>query len=264
MKQATLITIAIFILSFTLLKDEEKPGFEKYFKEYKVEGSFVMYDLDKDRYTFYNKDNYRKAYTPASTFKIFNSLVALETGAIKDEHDTLRWDGVTRQNPAWNKDTDMAGAYRNSTVWFYQELARRAGSVNMQKYLDLANYGNRNMGGGLTVFWLAGDLRITPEQQIDFLRKLYKNELPFSQRSMDIVKKIMIAEKTDSYTLRAKTGRALKEELGWYVGYVEKKENVYFFATQVQTSDADNAGFSQSRIEITRNILKELGVIADN
>jgi beta-lactamase class D len=262
MKKALFLLIFIAAVSFRQ-GNEEKPSYQKYFTEYKVQGAFVLYDLHKDKYTFYNKDWYDKAFTPASTFKIFNSMVALETGAVKDENEVLKWDGQVRQNPAWNKDTDMAAAYKNSTVWFYQEMARRAGENKMNEYITKANYGNKNTGGGIDKFWLTGELRITPAQQIEFLKKLYRNDLPFSQRSIDIVKKIMIAEQTEKYTLRAKTGWGMVSETdqGWYVGYLEQGGNIYFFATIVECSDPKNEQFAKSRIEITRSILKEEGLL---
>ena len=80
-------------------------------------------------------------FLPASTFKVFNSLVALQTGAVADEHTIILWDSVERR-PEWNVDMDMATAIERSCVPWYQEVARRAGAERMQHWLDTVHYGN--------------------------------------------------------------------------------------------------------------------------
>ena len=146
-------------------------------------------------------------------------------------------------------------------VWYYQELARRIGEEKMQYYISKNHYGNEDISGGIDMFWLDGGIRISADEQIEMLKKLYNNKLEFSQRSMDIVKKIMIYDKTDEYIIRAKTGWAIRveDQIGWFVGYVEKGSDVYFFATNVQSKKPEE-GF-KSRQEITFKILKELKIL---
>ncbi|MBL8149486.1 MAG: class D beta-lactamase [Blastocatellia bacterium] len=245
---------------------KERPDLKKYFKEAGVEGSFLLYDLKQDKYLGYNLKRTKIGFIPASTYKIFNSLVALETGVIRDEKEILKWDGIERKISSWNQDQDLQSAIRNSTVWFYQELARRIGQERMQHYVDLAHYGNRNINGGIDRFWLDGDIRVTSEEQIDLLVKLHLNKLPFSARTVDIVKNILINEKTDRYTLRAKTGwsgvpdkkQTSPTPIGWWVGYVERKDNTYFFATNIDITKDEDA---KARIPITKNILRDLAII---
>lgn len=241
---------------------ELRPDFQKYFDKYKVQGCFLLYDLSKDKYTVYNEKERTQSFTPASTFKVCNSLIGLETGVIPDEHVVIKWDGIVRQRSVWNKDHDMESAFRNSTVWYYQELARRVGGHRMKFWLDKATYGNRDTSGGIDKFWLTGGLRISPQEQVDFLRSLYSEALPFSQRTMKIVKRIMIAEDTLGYILRAKTGWGFQEGLsiGWYVGYVESKKNVYFFASCIHCENQDNPDFGRGRVEVAMKILRELKV----
>ncbi|MEO6301799.1 MAG: class D beta-lactamase, partial [Bacteroidia bacterium] len=226
----------------------------------KIEGSFALYDSKNDTYILYNQIEFKKEYSPASTFKICNSLIGLETGVIKDENFVIKWDGVKRDNEKWNKDHDLKNAFKNSTVWYYRELARRVGGKQMKYWLDKAKYGNCDTSGGLDKFWLKGGLRITSEQQLDFLKRLHDNKLPFSKRNMNIVKNIMIAKDTLGYVLRAKTGWNDTEPKsdGWYVGYLETKDNVYYFANCIHTADFKKAA---ARIEITYKILEELKLI---
>jgi len=241
-------------------KTNARDDFRKFFDAYKVEGSFALYDLKNDSYVFCNEGQFRQPFTPASTFKICNSLIGLETGAIKDENFVIKWDGIVRPVVAWNKDQDMKTAFRNSTVPYYQELARRVGGKRMKYWLDKAKYGNADTSGGIDRFWLTGGLRITPEQQIRFLVRLFKNDLPFSMRTTEIVKRIMIARDTTGYVLRAKSGLSEqdKKSIGWYVGYLETATGTYFFATCIQCADSENPDFAKARIEITLRILKEL------
>ncbi|WP_009634339.1 class D beta-lactamase [Synechocystis sp. PCC 7509] len=235
---------------------QERPDFGKYFQQAGVKGTFLLYDLKKNQYLVYNAKRANTRYVPASTFKIFNSLVALDTGVVKDENEIIKWDGVKRVIPQWNQNHTMKTAIKVSAVWFYQELARRIGEKRMQKYINLTNYGNRDIGGGIDKFWLQGDLGITPKEQIDFLVKLHNNNLPFSPRAIAIVKNIIIAEKTEDYVLRGKTG--LQSQVGWYVGYIERDGNTYFFATQLDVIKEQDI---KARLEITRSILKNMGLL---
>ena len=235
---------------------QERPDCGKYFQQADVKGSFLLYNLNKNQYLVYNAKRANTRYIPASTFKIFNSLVALETGVIKDENEVIKWDRAKREIPQWNQNHTMKTAIKVSAVWFYQELARRIGEKRMQNYINLTNYGNRNIGGGIDKFWLQGDLRISPKEQIDFLVKLHTNQLPFSPRAIAIVKNMIIAEKTDNYVLGGKTG--LKSKVGWYVGYVERDHNTYFFATQLDIVKEQDI---KARSEITRSILKNMGLL---
>lgn len=244
---------------------EIRDDFRKYYDQFQVEGSFALYDPQQDQYTFYNQDAFKQAFSPASTFKICNALIGLETGVIQDENFVIPWDSVVR-NPVWDKDHDLKTAFANSTVWYYQELARRVGQQPMKYWLDKANYGNADTSGGIDQFWLTGGLRISPEQQIDFLKRLHDDQLPFSTRSVNIVKNMMITKDTMDYVIRGKTGWGGhgKKDVGWYVGYIETKDNVYYFTNCVQIdgeqlNDVNRAiGFDNSRTEIVYKILDEL------
>jgi len=246
--------------------------FGRHFQELGVKGSILIEDLKHDplrglrqRIYQYNPQRNSTAFLPASTFKILNSLISLETGVISDEIQILTWDGIQRQIPAWNRDLNMREAIKLSAVWFYQVLARRVGYERMQKWVAQVGYGNSQIGSKEDIdrFWLQGELRITPQAQVQFLRRLYKNELPFSERSLSIVKDILIVEKTPEYTIRGKTGLVgfegkVKPEIGWYVGYLEKGDNTYFFATNI---DIQNPKDLSARIELTRRCFKDMGLL---
>jgi len=221
-------------------------------------GAFVLYDLNLKRYIRYNPERCAERFIPASTFKIMNSLIGLETGIIPDADYVIKWDGTKYDIPAWNQDHTLRTAIQNSVVWYYQELARRVGEKKMQEYVDAAHYGNQDISGKIDTFWLEGGLRISAEEQVEFLKRLYKGELPFSQRSMNIVKEILVLEKTETYQLSGKTGsgQRITPHESWFVGYLETKGNVYFFATNIEGSD----GSGDKAREIAQNILQNLGL----
>lgn len=240
-------------------------NFEKHFQELGIEGSILIYDFQSDRTYQYNAQRNKNPFLPASTFKILNSLISLETGIIKDEIAILTWDGISRQIPEWNRDLNMRQAFGLSAVWFYQVLARRVGYERMQEWVAKADYGNQNIGSpkDIDTFWLTGELRITPQEQIQFLNRLYNNDLPFSEKSLSTVKDIMILEQTPDYTIRGKTGWASFEEettpgIGWYIGYLEKQKDVYFFSTNIDIRDENDLS---ARIDLTRRCFKELELL---
>lgn len=273
MKSFSLVINILFIaiIGFQSCKEKQKTeirdDFKTYYDQYEVKGSFALYDQNADKFILCNETQFREPYIPASTFKICNSLIGLETGVIPDENFLISWDSVGR-NPEWDKDHTLKTAFQASAVWYYQELARRVGGEKMKYWLDKVSYGNADTSGGIDKFWLTGGLRMTHEQQIDFLKRLHDNQLPFSQRSMDIVKIIMI-QKDSTYVLRAKTGWSQQagNEIGWYIGYVETKSNLYYFSNCVQLpSDLMNqkeqaAKFVNSRKAITLSILRNLQII---
>ena len=232
------------------------------FQELGIEGSIFIYDRNGKQFYEHNPERNSVAFSPASTFKIFNSLVSLETGVIRDDVAVLTWDGIDREIPAWNRDTNLRQAFKDSTVWFYQVLARKVGYERMQNWINQVGYGNRQIGtpDQIDRFWLAEPLKITPKQQIEFLQRLDRGDLPFSQRTMNFVKDIMIFERTPNYTLRAKTGWSASStpKIGWFVGYLEQNNNTYFFATNMVTPTENEL---LKRIEVTRRCLKALGLL---
>lgn len=168
-----------------------------------------------------------QGFVPASTFKVPNSIIGLETGVIADADYLIAWDGVERTFDSWNHDHTLRTAIRDSAVWYYQELARRVGPTRMQEWVDRLQYGNRKLGDRVDQFWLEGPLLVTPLEQLDFLRRLETGQLPITPRTRDIVRDIIVKKELDGGTLRGKTGWAAPgtpNELGWFVGYWTKQD----------------------------------------
>jgi beta-lactamase class D len=239
----------------------------QYFKE--TNGCFVLYDLKGDRYLRYNEERCRRRFSPFSTFKIPNSLIGLETGVIRDAEFVIPWDRVKYPPDNWNtepfihwgQDHSLRTAIKYSVVWYYSELASRVGAGRMAQWLEKFGYGNRDASGGIDHFWLDSSLRVSADEQVEFLKALYQERLPVSKRSLDIVKEIITLEQTDSYKLSGKTGGGPigKRALGWFVGYLETKGDVYFFALNME--GANFAAVRDERINLTKRILAGLGYL---
>lgn len=255
----------LYVTAFLPLVAYGQTDLQQPFVDCGLTGSITIYDYKNHTWTFSDSTDASRETLPASTFKVINSLIALETGVIPDEHEVFKWDGVKREIDTWNADTDLESAFKNSTVWYYVALARKIGEKRYAEYLRKCSYGNGNITSGQDGdFWNYGDFGVSPQNQIKFLQALYEEKLPFSKRTFQIVKRIMVAETTDAYVVRAKTGwtNSAGKSIGWWVGYVERKDNVYFFATRlIKPRKVINENFANCRKEVTRKILKQLGIM---
>ena len=273
--------IVLFALgSCSQSRIKEHSEWSAYFEKYGIkDAGFILRDNNHESIHYYNKDRVSKRFLPASTFKIFNSLVALETAVAPDDQLVIKWDSIHRR-PDCDKDMDMREAFKVSNLGYYQELARRIGPARMQHYLDTVKYGNMKMGGRIDNFWLNDSLQISPDEQTGFIKRLYFNELPFSERSQRIVKTLMLQEQNPAYNLYYKTGtgRVGDKYIYWIVGFSEKIMNVkepkgsmnksdvryypYFFAENFEMPASDTAtDWMKVRKEILHTLLKEYGAI---
>jgi beta-lactamase class D len=244
-------------------RSEIREALAKHFLDDGTVGTFVGYKVDDYLIIASDKNRSGEAKLPASTFKIPNSLIALETGVAQDpDKDVFKWDGVTRPIEAWNKDHTLRSAIAASAVPVYQEIARRIGQERMQKYVDLFDYGNRDIGGGIDQFWLTGALRIDPVQQVDFIDRLRRGVLPISKRSQELVRDILPVTKVGDAVIRAKSGLLGAERgqpsLGWMVGWAEKGSAHTVFALNM---DCPDPRLIPERMVLTQACLKDIGGI---
>lgn len=227
-----------------------------------VKGSVLIYDLIADR--FYSNDFQwaNKGNLPASTFKIANSIIALETGAVENDSTVFKWDGEKRLLKNWEQDLLFRDAFHYSCVPCYQEVARKIGAKNMNYFLKKLAYGKMNVDStNIDLFWLEGESRISQFQQIDFLKRLSQSELPISERTETIIKRMMIIENIDNYKLSGKTGWSIKNGInnGWFVGYIEYETRTYLFATNVEPKqEFDMNKFPMVRKVVTFKALEQM------
>lgn len=242
-------------------RSEIREGLAKHFIDAGTAGTFVGYKVDDYLVIASDRNRSGEAKLPASTFKIPNSVIALETGVVGDpDKDVFRWDGVARSIEAWNRDHTLRSAMAVSAVPVYQEIARRIGAERMQKYLDLMEYGNRDIGGGIEQFWLTGNLRIDPVQQVDFVDRLRRGALPVSKRSQELVRDILPVTKVGDAVIRAKSGLLGAEQgrVGWMVGWVEKGSANTVFALNMDCPEPRHVA---DRMNISQQCLADIGAL---
>jgi beta-lactamase class D len=272
-----LVACIIFFASCSRHNIKEQTQWKSLFLKYNIDTICVeLADNSHDQVYYYNLDRLSTRFCPASTYKILNSLIGLETNVANDEDFIIPWDGVVRDRPEWNKSLTMREAFEVSSVPYYQELARRIGKIEMQRWVDSVKYGNMQLGTEVDNFWLDDTLLITPDEQVGFMKKLYFDKLPFSQRSMRIVRSMMLQEDSTTYKLYYKTGTKMTDQktMAWLVGFIEKKEvqtgviskkketnyKPYFFALNMETLDT-TMNTKEVQLAILKDILREKEII---
>ena len=258
------LLVSILLVSCSPNNVEIDNSLKKYFDSSKVNGCFALMDNGTGRFIVYNLSRYRdSSYLPASTFKIVNSLIGLQTGKISSDSMVIKWDGVKRKVEEWNQDLTMYKAFRVSAVPYYQEVARRIGKDTMQFWLDSLKYGTRKIKTAIDTFWLDNSLKITPDEELGLVKRLYFDQLPFFKSYQEMVKHAMLFENEPNYRLGYKTGWGFTENdhaLGWVTGWVEENNHAYFFVLNIESPDHD-FDMLTVRMRMLKDILKQLGFL---
>jgi len=253
-------------------KDEKSTEFRIVISEFNtiiestdVNGSILIYDFENNKYYSNDFQWAEKGNLPASTFKIPNSIIALETGIVEDDSTLFKWYGEKRYLKNWEQDLIFKQAFQYSCVPCYQEVARKIGEKNMSKHLNKIDYGNMKVDSlNIDSFWLKGESRINQFQQIDFLKRFYNSELPISKRTETIMKRMMVIEHNSIYKLSGKTGWSIKNgnNNGWFIGYIETQNKTYFFASNIEPKKQfDMTKFPMIRKDVTLKAFKQMKLI---
>lgn len=232
------------------------------FSDAGADGTFVLYDVAGDRLVTVNARRAEQPFVPASTFKIPHSLIALETGAVADEHEIVPYGDEPQPVAAWEQDMALPEAVRGSNVPVFQELANRIGAEAEQDWLVRLDYGNTLVGVEVERFWLDGPLEISAVEQVRWLARLARQELPASADYQTLVRDLVLVEDTGRYALYGKTGWAfdVTPQVGWWVGWLERDGGIYAFALNM---DLDSAADAELRIPLGRDLLHRLEVLPD-
>jgi len=259
----SLVPVLVFFVisgcSTNNVKEDE--SLKSYFDTAGVSGCFALFNNGSNGFTIYNLSRYRdSSYTPASTFKIVNALIGIQTGIITDENMVIKWDSVKRPFEEWNRDLTMKEAFAVSAVPYFQEVARRIGRNTMKLWIDSLGYGNRNINGPIDSFWLNNHLKVKPDEELGLVKKLYFDQLPFFKRTQELVQSVMLREQNANYRLSYKTGWGTLEngnELGWIVGWIEENNHPYFFVLNIETPVAGRV--PEVRVKLLKDILFHFG-----
>ena len=239
---------------------QERPDLVSVFQEQGLAGTFVLFEAAADRMTVVDRQRAETRYAPASTFKIANSLIALETGVVQDENEIVPYGGKPQPIKAWEKDMSLREAIKVSNVPVYQEIARRVGLARYEHWLARLDYGNRQPGAVVDRFWLDGPLAISAVEQARFAARLAQGTLQASDRAQAIVRNILQLESSDGAILCGKTGwlTSRSPKIGWWVGWVERKGEIAAFALNIDMATIEEA---PKRISVGKMLLEKLGVL---
>ncbi|WP_420361145.1 class D beta-lactamase [Casimicrobium huifangae] len=239
----------------------DRPAWGKYFSDAGVTGTIVVVDERKTPATtlVFDRERAARRYSPASTYKIPHTLFALDAGAVVDEFQVFKWDGVKRTFAGHNQDQTLRSAMRYSTLWVYEGFARQIGEPKARAYLRSIDYGNADPTTSQGAYWVDGNLRISALEQVAFLRKLYRNALPFKMEHQRLVKDLMVKQATSDWILRAKTG--WEGRYGWWVGWVESNEGAVFFALNIDTPRRTED--LPKREQIVRAVLESMNLLSE-
>ena len=232
--------------------------FSKYFRKY--EGSFVLYDLGNDTWSIYDIKHATLRVAPDSTYKIYDALFGLEEGVITPEDSFIAWNGEKYPFEAWNADQTLQSAMTSSVNWYFQAIDKQLASTDIYNYIQQIGYGNENVSGNLSTYWLESSLKISPVEQVKLLTKLQNNSLGFSSENINAVKDAICLSSSDAGTFYGKTGTGRvdgQDVNGWFIGYIETVDNTYFFATNIG-ADSDATGGNAT--EITMSILSDMNI----
>ncbi|WNJ16742.1 penicillin-binding transpeptidase domain-containing protein [Pontibacter sp. G13] len=250
----------LFCTAFTLplFAQETPPAITLPDVPYKV--TMVFHQLDTDQWIYVHPERADSQYMPASTFKVPHSLIALETGVVQDTSQVFKWDGKKRGWSQWNRDHTLPSALKYSALWVYQEIARREGREAITEWIETYEYGTQELPGPIDMFWLNGALKISPRQQVEFLVKLYNEELPGDDRYQRMVKAMMQYDRPEDTYLHAKTGWGIDGDTnyGWFVGWTDSEEATWMFATLIESEEGGD-DFRKDRMRLTLHALKQLG-----
>lgn len=233
----------------------EYEDLSSYFQDY--EGSFVLYDQNADYWNIYNKDASSKRVSPDSTYKIYSALFGLESGSITPKDSTISWNHTEYPFASWNQDHSLNSAMSNSVNWYFQALDQKTGMPALQKYIHEIAYGNQDLSSGISRYWMESSLKISPIEQVEQLSAMYRNDMQFKDENIQAVKNALHISTSYGTSLYGKTGTGdvdNKNVNGWFIGFLEKDGNTFFFATNIQGADFANGSMAS---KITLEILKE-------
>ncbi len=233
-----------------------------HFANYGHAGTFLLQRDGAPPQTLYDDALDATPLRPASTFKVMLSLIALETGALRSADEIVKWDGKPYPDkPEWQKNMALREAMQTSSENYFGTLATRIGHERLAEWVKRVGYGNGHVGTNPPRIWHDGVLTVTAQQQLAFIDRLRRGDLPFSAKTIATVKAAMLDSETGSQRIYGKTGTHLHDGTGnaWWIGWVEGgKAPATSFVLGVQLKKMDDRA---KRIALGKQLLRDAGAL---
>lgn len=226
-------------------------------------GCAVVYDIQSNVYRVYRPSEIMKRIAPCSTCKIYSAINALEQGIITPNRNTLEWDHLARDIPAWNGNQNLSSALKNSVNWYFQFLDQTAGAEELERFYRHIGYGNGYVGSDTAYYWNGSALKISPLEQVELLVKFYHNDFGFNEDNVRAVQDAIFLSESQGIKLYGKTGTGRigdHDVHGWFIGYIETGDNTYFFAVTIQNEKNANGN---AAVQIAYSIFERMGIKID-
>lgn len=236
---------AIFVLSATTLiagctqnNVQEDQQLKKYFQERNLEGTFGLFDNGHGTFTIHGLQDFTgKKYAPGPTFHLVDALIGLEIGTIPDISSTLFSDSSDLSE--CNGANNLLTAFRSSCDNWFVQLNQLMDLQKFKFLLDTMGYASGKGGSILKgisgTFWNDSIAKVTADEQLGLVKKLYFNKLPLQKRTQEEAKKIMIKEADPNYSKFFVAGG------GWIIGWIEENQHPYFFSLYAQPASGGTA-----------------------
>ncbi len=251
MKKSICLLICLFFGLITLCGCKKYTITEQDYSKYFENNSGCAVFFKNNEYYIYNNEMANIQKSPCSTFKIVLTLAGLKYGALQDENTVIKWDGEKRYFDEWNKDLSLKEAFNLSAVWYFEKVANEIGKEKLTEFVDEISYGNKNTSAEIP-FWLDSSLKISPKEQVDFLKNLFEHKLDIDNQHIETLKEIMRKDIINGGILYGKTGTSGEGNNGWFVGFYEKDNEKIYFA--INLSAGENVSGKQAE-KIAKNII---------
>jgi beta-lactamase class D len=265
-----LLVIPVIFASCSQNNVTEDSSLQKYFDSAGVKGTFGLFDNGQGHFTIYNLPRYRDSvYQPGATFDILLSLIGIQTGVVKDDSAIVFSGGEVMKVDTTNPDNKsfyqapltLRQAFQSSDDLGFRALAPRIGKDTLKKWIDSLGYGNKNMGRADSAFWYDNSLKITADEQLGLIKRLYFDQLPFFKHTQLLTRRMISSDNNSNYQLCYKTAQGIKEDghaIGWVLGWVEENKHPYFFVINLESPSA-TADLPAAGLAIARGILTQMG-----
>ena len=143
-----LLILAVTALGLFIARPAAAQDLSRHFQG--IEGTFVLLDGQTGAFTRWNAARADQRFAPCSTFKIPNTAILLETGAAADPEFVVKYDPALKASrEAWRQDHTLRSAYRDSVLWYYHALSKKAGLPAEARLVKQFGYGNADTSGGV-------------------------------------------------------------------------------------------------------------------